>query len=316
MTSTATPKHRRIDQNPGRFPGRIPWLQIGAALVIIVGMAIFLYPQTASWFSHREQARVTGMAVDQLDSPPMNADSYRQEEIARAGEYNKALASGAILEAGANIAVGEGKTDDNSFNYNELLKVNDDGFMGRLRYGNLDIDLPIYHGTDEETLLHGVGHLEGTSLPVGGVGSRSVLTAHRGLPTATLFNDLNKAEIDDLITVSVMGEVLSYQVTEMTVVAPDDTQSILAEEGRDLLTLITCTPLGINSHRILVTAERVYPTPPEEEASMKTPPKMPGFPWWALTFSVTVILMAVYLWRAFLSQSRERAKYHDTLDEA
>lgn len=307
--SSPPPEEKR--QPDASRPTLTPWGHILVSLLIITGMAVFLYPHTASWFSQKEQSRVTAQGLEQMQQPPLNNVNYRSEDIERARAYNEALASGAVLEAGANIATGEGTTADDSFVYEDLLRVNDEGFMGRLRYSSLDIDLPIYHGTEEETLLHGIGHLEGTSLPVGGADTRSVLTAHRGLPTATLFNELDRAEVGDIITLSIMGEVFSYRVYETEVISPDDTQAILPQADRDLLTLITCTPLGINSHRILVNAERITPTPEKEVEAATAVPDLPGFPWWAPAFLVTVLAMIIYLWQAVRSRRRARARWDE-----
>ena len=206
-SSTGTVRDRMVPDAVGDDSGRVarrwrmPWAQMIACLVILVGTAVFLYPYTASWFSQKEQSRVLGMSQEWLEQPPHDDADYRAEQIERAHRYNDALASGAQLIANGNVPVGDGASSDETLIYNEVLAISDIGFMGRLRYDALKIDLPIYHGTSDETLKHGVGHLEGTSLPVGGIGTRSVLTAHRGLPTATLFNELNRAAKGDVITV-------------------------------------------------------------------------------------------------------------------
>ena len=246
---------------------RTPWLQIGAGLVILAGLAVFLYPHAAAWFSQKEQSRVTTLAQTTMKEPPYDEAEFRADQFARAHHYNEALDSGAVFQANENTATGDGTSSDDSLVYTEILRVNNSGFMGRLNYEALGIDLPIFHGTSDETLERGVGHLEGTSLPVGGVGTRSVLTAHRGLPTATLFNKLDQAAVGDTFTVAVLDEVLTYQVVEAQVIEPHETTEILPDPGRDLITLVTCTPLGINSHRILVTAERITPTPLKDIAA-------------------------------------------------
>ena len=275
---------------------RMPWAQMIACLVILAGTGVFLYPHIASWFSQKEQSRVVGMSHEWLEQPPNDEASYRAEQIANAHRYNDALASGAQLRANERMPVGDGASSDETLIYKNILAISDTGFMGRLRYDALKIDLPIYHGTSEETLKQGVGHLEGTSFPVGGIGTRAVLTAHRGLPTATLFNELNRAAKGDIITVSVLDQVLSYRVTESRVIEPHETEAIRADPDRDLITLVTCTPLGVNSHRILVTAERITPTPQEEIAAAKAAPDLPGFPWWAVILGAVIVFVVVYLW--------------------
>lgn len=285
------------EQSTGRR-WRVPWLQLIACLVMFGGIAIILYPQAASWFSQREQSRAIEAAQARLDEPPNNSSDARRAQLALAHAYNDALASGAIFEANANIATGGGSGADSPFVYEEILNLAGGGFMGRLRYDSLGIDLPIYHGTSDETLERGVGHLEGTSLPVGGVGTRSVLTAHRGLPEATLFDNLDQSQVGDMFTVAVLDQVLAYEVIDVQVVEPDQTQAILAVEGRDLVTLVTCTPLGINSHRILVTAERVTPTPVEDAEAATAVPDIPKFPWWSVILAVSFIALATFVWRS------------------
>ncbi|WP_206680364.1 class C sortase [Flaviflexus huanghaiensis] len=289
---------RRQVQTPTRRRWRMPWPQLIACLVMFGGIAVILYPQVASWFSQREQSHAIEAAQAQLNDPPLNDPNSRRAELARAHAYNDALSSGAIYEANANVATGDGSSADQNNPYNEILNLAGGGFMGRLRYDSLGIDLPIYHGTSDKTLEKGVGHLEGTSLPVGGIGTRSVLTAHRGLPEATLFNNLNESQVGDTFAISVLDEVLTYKVVEVQVVEPDETHAILAVPDRDLVTLVTCTPLGINSHRILVTAERVTPTPTEDVEAATAVPHLPNFPWWSIILAGSFTALAIYVGRA------------------
>lgn len=276
---------------------RMPWLQLTACLIILAGTCVFLYPHVASWFSQRDQSRVVELSREWMQQPPYNDSAYRAEQLARAHRYNKALASGAVYAANTHVATSKGRSVDKSLDYWKLLNAEGNGYMGRVRYDRLAIDLPIYHGTADETLAHGVGHLEGTSLPVGGVGERAVLTAHRGLPTATLFSDLDRATLGDTFTVSVLDEALSYRVIKTQVIKPDETEAILPDPDRDLVTLVTCTPLGINSHRILVTGERIIPTPAEDVVAAAAAPDLPGFPWWAVVLGGVTVLVSVYVWR-------------------
>lgn len=238
---------------------RVPWAQIVACLVILAGVGVFLYPHAATWFSQNEQSRVLELVHEKLEEPPNDDPVVVEREMQLARSYNADLASGAIYEADANVATGSGKHSEGSLVYERLLNLTGAGLMGRLQYEEFAIDLPIYHGTADETLQRGVGHLKGTSLPVGGAGTRSVLTAHRGLPEATLFNDLDQAQTGDTFSVVVLNEVITYQVVDVQVIDPDQTEAIIADPDRDLITLVTCTPLGINSHRILVTGERISP---------------------------------------------------------
>lgn len=293
--SSQTLEHRGRTSK-ARRSWHMPWLETLAAFLILAGTMTVMYPSTASWFSQREQSRVTEMALNKLESPPSNSALFRREQIEQAHKYNKALSSGAVYRANENVAQGDGSVSDDSMVYEELLDATDTGFMGRIRYDELNIDLPIYHGTSDETLLRGVGHLEGTSLPVGGKETRSVLTAHRGLPESTLFTNLNNAAVGDRFTVSVLDQTLTYEVSEMLVIDPDQTEAILPVANTDMLTLITCTPLGINSHRILVNAVRVTPTPIADEVAATAVPDLPGFPWWSLILGGVFIGAVLFVW--------------------
>ena len=141
--------------------------------------------------------------------------------------------------------------------YDELINVNNTGMMGYISINKIKVEIPIYHTTDKDVLNVAVGHLEGSSLPVGGKGSHSVLSAHRGLPSAKLFTDLNKIEVGDVFEITVLDKKLTYQVDQIRVVEPNDVTELRINENEDYVTLMTCTPYGINSHRLLVRGTRI-----------------------------------------------------------
>ncbi len=228
------------------------------------------------------------------------------EQLRRAREYNQKLSSGAIYEANTNIPTSHGETSDASEDYWEQLKANDDGLMARLRIKKIDLDLPVYHGTEDATLLKGLGHLRGTSLPVGGKGTRSVITGHRGLASAEMFTRLDEIVKGDTFTIEVFDEVLTYKVIEKIVVNPDETKKIAAVPGKDLVTLITCTPLGINTQRILVTGERVIPTPAADKALRGKKPDIPRFPWWVVGCAGSLLVVGSYIWWAGLPVKKKK----------
>ena len=291
--------HAAMPSGPTRASRRRRWrfpvVPAIAGVAILLGMGIFQYPHVASWFSQYNQSQ---LIVDLAEEQQDDSDPALHREIVRADEYNKLLVGGVILEANANKPKAESTAENSKYDYNELLKATDTGVMGRLRVPGINVDLPIYHGTDDYTLTQGVGHLQGTALPVGGESRHSVLTAHRGLPEATLFNDLDKVKIGDRFTVEVFGEVLTYEVNDTRVVEPEDTDSLRVVPGEDLVTLVTCTPLGLNTHRILVTGERVTPTPVEDIQAAGERPDIPGFPWWTVILGGTILAVGVYVWRA------------------
>ncbi|WP_300046861.1 class C sortase [Trueperella sp.] len=274
------------------------------ALFVLAGSGLILYPTIASWKSQWDQSQVVDSYANLVD----HVEPDRRAQIEEAHRYNDLLASGAVVGSNEHVPQGSGVVDLESnpdvLPYDQQLKAGEAGIMGRIRIPSIDVDLPIYHGTSEETLLKGAGHLEGTSLPVGGDSTRTVITAHRGLPEATLFNNLDQVKEGDTFTLEIFGEVLTYRVFSTQVVEPQDSQAVLVEPGRDLATLITCTPLGVNSHRILVTGERVIPTPAADVDNAGKDSELPRFPWW-LPISITVLLIiAVYLGREIVLYRR------------
>jgi sortase family protein len=267
-------------------------------------LLLFLYPSISAWIVQYNQSQV----IAQYEGSVGRADPSADEQLALARRYNDALSAGAVLEANANVPTGDGTSGDDSLDYDSILTADGTGLMARLKVPAADIDLPIYHGTSDDTLLKGLGHLEGTSLPVGGQGQRTVITGHRGLAEARMFTDLDKVEPGDTFTFEVFGEVLTYSVIDKKVVEPEETEALRAEPGRDLATLVTCTPLGINTHRILITGERVYPTPQKDVDAAGAAPEIPGFPWWAVGLLGGVSLIGVYVWRSgYPSRSGNRA---------
>ena len=272
------------------------------ALLMVAGLAILSYPAVASWFSQREQSRIISDYAEQVE----DAVPAARQQIEAAHAYNEALDAGAVLGANERLPMGSGSlgadplTSDpltsGAFDYETLLSVNSSGLMGRIKIPAIGVDLPIYHGTSDATRLKGVGHLEGTSLPVGGDSTHSVLTAHRGLADATMFTNLDKVELGDRFTVEVFGEVATYRIVSTRIVDPADTESLGVVRDEDLVTLVTCTPLGINSQRILVTGARVTPTPRADLENAGAAPDIPGFPWWAVWICAGVAAVGSYVW--------------------
>lgn len=297
MAVTAAPKQqdqRRGTQRSQERKWRFSWIRFISAMLIWGGLLLFLYPSISAWFSQYNQSLIVSTYADAID----NAEPERTVQLANAELYNNALRAGAVIEAGSNIATSTGSVTDGVLPYWQQLRATEDGLMGRLKIKSIDLDLPFYHGTSDATLLRGLGHLEGTHLPVGGVGTRSVITGHRGLSSATMFTNLDKVSVGDDLIMEVFGEVFTYRVIHTQVVEPHETEAILADPSRDLLTLITCTPLGINSHRILVTGERILPTPLADLQAAGSDPTIPHFPWWALIMTVATALLVVYMWRS------------------
>lgn len=286
--------------NRGRWrPSVLTWLVV---VLATAGMIAGLYPMTAAWLSSYNQSQVIQNAETNIDS----LSPGREDRLAAAHAYNDALSAGVTLEAGGNVPVGTGNLSGVALRYDELLNANDEGLMGRIKIPGISVDLPIYHGTSDATLLKGAGHLEGSHLPVGGASTRSVVTAHRGLANSTMFTNLDKVRSGDTFTVETLGEVLTYRVFDIQIIDPDETSSLRVQPGRDLVTLITCTPLGINSQRIVVTGERITPTPPEDLANAGAAPTIPGFPWWSVIGGAGLLLIGAYVFRQGFVDARVR----------
>ena len=214
-------------------------------LVFVVGLSLLLYPTFADWWNSMHQSRAVASYVEQVAA----IDDNQYDEIwSDAWDYNASL-----LSRGNRYKL----TDAQKEEYEQLLDVSGLGIMGYIEIPIIGVTLPIYHGTEEAVLQVAIGHLEWTSLPVGGESSHCVVSGHRGLPSAKLFTDLDRLVVGDLFMFRVLDEVLTYEVDQIMIVEPHEVDSLQIEEGKDLCTLITCTPYGINSHRMLVRGHRV-----------------------------------------------------------
>jgi sortase A len=283
---------------------RPTWLTVAIILIAVTGLTVLTYPAAAQWLSSYNQSGI----LRDYEAIVDNAEPGAAEQLQLAHEYNAALTSGVELEANANVPTGSGSLADGTLEYDQILRADDSGLMARIKIDKIDVDMPIYHGTSDDTLMEGAGHLEGSSLPVGGTGTHSVITAHRGLANATMFSNLDQVGVGDTFRIEVFGEVLTYRVIETKVVEPEDTDSLRAVADNDLVTLVTCTPLGINTHRILVTGERVTPTPIADLEAAGANPDIPGFPWWAVLYAGGLAVAGIALWRMGLADARAAAK--------
>ncbi|GAA0423289.1 class C sortase [Leifsonia naganoensis] len=272
---------------------RLSILALVVALFCLGGISIALYPSTAQWFSATAQADQVRQGIDDVK---VIGPASRLKALQQAAAYNAALDAGAAVKANERVPVDSGATLPGGYNYSQLLAANRDGLMGRIVIPSIDADLPIYHGTSDATLAEGIGHLEGSSLPVGGTGTHAVLAGHRGLASSTLFTHLDQVHNGDTFTIYVFGETLTYKVSSIKIVDPDQTKTLNPVQGRDLVTLVTCTPIGINSQRILVTGERVTPTPATAVSGATQEARGPGVPWWAVGFAAVLSAAAVFLW--------------------
>ena len=234
-------------------------IHIGVAVLFLAGFALLAYPFVANeWNSYRQKQLMKEYKAQVGALEEEEAVDYAAER-ARAQAYNEALLPSVLPDSFA-VAAAEKEPDPE---YMACLDLAGDGIMGSVEIPRIGIRLPVFHTTAEEILEQGAGHLEGSSLPVGGEGTHAVISAHRGLPSAALFTDLDKLEEGDHFLLHVLDETLCYEVDRILVVEPEETDGLAVEEDKDLVTLLTCTPYGVNTQRLLVRGHRV-PYDPEE----------------------------------------------------
>ena len=234
---------------------------IGLGLLFLIGLSILLYPMISdAWNKHRDNLLISkySSSVSSEDNSEKIDSMWKAAE-----EYNEQIKQESVPDA---FSVRDGETDST---YESLLNLNGDGMMGYVEIPVIDVQIPIYHYTTDESLEKGAGHLFGSSLPVGGESTHAILSAHRGLPSAALFTDLDKLKEGDHFLLHILDDTLCYEVDRIEVVEPEQTDSLAVEEGEDLVTLLTCTPYGVNSHRLLVRGHRV-PYNPEEIQEKET----------------------------------------------
>ncbi len=213
-------------------------------LILLAGFSVMLYPTVSDWWNSRHASQAIANYVDAVAD--MDED-VKREMLEAAAAYNASLSPGVHFKL----------SDEEYAEYESLLDLTGTGIMGYVQIPSIDVNLPVYHGTEESVLQVAVGHIAGSSLPVGGEGSHCVLSGHRGLPTARLFTDLDDMGMGDLFTVSALDEVFTYEVDQIRIVLPEEVDELGIVPGKDFCTLVTCTPYGVNTHRMLVRGHRI-----------------------------------------------------------
>ena len=233
-------------------------------IIFLAGLSLLLYPFVANqWNNYRQKQLISG--YEQVVSEKEAAEGIDYDaERKKAEDYNEALLPCVLPDS---FALAESSGVDPV--YMNTLNIAGDEMMGSVEIPKINIKIPIYHTTKEEVLNKGAGHLEGSSLPVGGANTHAVISAHRGLPSASLFTDLDQMKVGDHFLLHVLDETLCYEVDKISVVKPEDTTALAVEDGQDLVTLLTCTPYGVNTERLLVRGHRV-PYVEEEVKEEKT----------------------------------------------
>ena len=213
-------------------------------VILVVGMGILLYPSVSDWWNSMHATQAIAGYVDAVE----NLSGQEKETILNAARaYNEALPNGVNFNV----------TDEQYAKYEDLLNIGGSGVMGYLQIPVISVNLPVYHSVDESVLQIAMGHVPGSSLPVGGERTHCVLSGHRGLPSAKLLSDLDRVREGDIFTFTVLDETVTYMVDQIRIVLPEETDDLAIVDGEDYITLVTCTPYGINTHRILVRGRRI-----------------------------------------------------------
>lgn len=252
--------------------------------LFLAGGAVFLYPTVSNYLYQKNSTRAITERAEKVESLSPEQIAEEKEAVIR---YNKSLFENAVVLTDPFDPDAYPITDGE---YSELLAF--DEVMASIEIPAIDVNLPIYHGTKEETLLKGVGHLENTSLPMGGESTHAVLSAHCGLPSARLFTDLNLLREGNIFRIHVLDETLTYQIYDIEIVQPDDSSSLFIKKGEDLVTLITCTPYGKNTHRLLVHGRRIEE---KEDDPIKEPKIEKEMTWEDYTKIAALIIAAVFV---------------------
>lgn len=282
--------------------------RLARLLVILLGIGILVYPSLSEYLSELNGSRATASYDDSV----LQLEQARLDQLlAQAQEYNRQLAGTSTGKAPLSDDDGNPITPES---YWDLLNVDSAGMMGYIEIPKLNTAIPIYHGTSEAVLQVGVGHLQNTSLPVGGESTHAALSGHRGLPTRSLFTDLDQMEVGDRFYIKVLNETLCYTVDQILTVLPHEMDALAIEEGKDYVTLITCTPYGINSHRLLVRGVRTPYDPQQHQNEIaESASYLSGMPAQYRHLLIGVVVLVVVLLLRFLVCAvlniRKRRKY-------
>lgn len=269
--------------------------RISTRFLYIVGVLLCAFPLLSSIYTGVEQNNMLSTYKSEVTATDTQTI---EEQVELAHEYNEALFQI------SNSSVGDMSTDilsDES--YNSILDITGKGIIGTIEIPKIDVNLPIYHGTDDDVLSNGIGHIQTSSFPVGGINTRTVVSGHRGLPNAKLFTRLDELVKNDLFYFKVGGETLAYKIYKIEVVKKDEAPDVIGiEEGKDLATMITCTPYGINTHRLIITGKRVPYNPKKKKAIKPEVMSLREIAFTALPFVIVFILLVKYV----LKKRKER----------
>ena len=276
-------------------------LNILLTLMLLTGLSVMLYPTVSDWWNARHASRAIANYVEAVADTD---EDVKKDMLEAASRYNASLTTGVHFKP----------TDEEYAEYESLLDLTGTGIMGYIQIPSINVDLPIYHGTEEAVLQVAIGHIAGSSLPVGGEGSHCVLSGHRGLPSARLFTDLDEMEEGDIFLLNVLNETFTYEVDQVRIVLPEEVDDLAVVAGKDYCTLVTCTPYGVNTHRMLVRGHRIEN--PEEETDVVIAAEAQKIPTYYVIPAVGIPLLFVALAILLaLSGRKKRKTGKELLDE-
>ena len=285
------------------------------SLIFLAGLSLLLYPFVSNEWNNYRQSRLISTYDEAITNMEAANEIDYETEWTGAYAYNEALRPYILPDSFA-VASAAGE-DEASMS---ALNLTGDGMMGYVQIPKINVKLPIFHTTSEEVLQTAAGHLEGSSLPVGGEGTHAVISAHRGLPSATLFTDLDRLAEGDHFLLKILDDTLCYEVDQINVIEPDETSALSAVEGEDLVTLLTCTPYGVNSHRLLVRGHRTEYTEAVDEEVAASPflggtSLHTSYLLWVIV-GLTVTGLFIFLLYVYDRQRRQKAPVSETPGEA
>lgn len=273
-------------------------------LFFLAGLGLTLYPLVSDWYMGRHQATV----VAEYDEEAAHLSQKKiEDELEKAREYNEELLGNVVLTDPFDADALETQNKD----YKKILNINGDGVLGSVEIPSIKVYLPVYHGTDAESLKKGTGHLQNTSFPVGGTGTHAVISGHTALPTAEMFNGLADLEEKDVFYIHVLKETLAYEIDQIKVVSPENTSDLLIDREKDYVTLVTCTPYGINSHRLLVRGVRIPYEENKEAPAKQAAVKNNKWRAYYIAGILAVILLAAGGLCIWLRKRAKRRKHHE-----
>ncbi len=283
--------------------------RILVVLLFLAGLGMLMYPMISNmWNNHRQNVLMSSYENSVKEKEDSGEIDY-EAEWQKAYDFNNGLLPSILPDS---FAIGDAAGEQDEA-YMSCLNIAGDSTMGIIEIPKIDVKLPILHTTTDEVLEKAAGHLEGSSLPVGGENTHAVISAHRGLPSATLFTNLDKLEIGDNFYIHVLDDTLQYEVDQIETVEPDDTSLLMVEKGQDLVTLLTCTPYGVNTHRLLVRGHRVpyNAETMEEEAKNSVGSLRTNYVLWVvvgLAITAVFIVLLAYRERKRAKKSKKKTK--------